>query len=151
MSVSQDGTTANMRQVTLVVSLGLANANSGYNEATTEISQGNEINELQTGDAISIQALDANGNISGTGDAAVNSDNLVVICQRINADDIGCLAPPTTTTPVDHARSPRRRRTVRRRGPRVDHPRRHRAWRPPRPSRPRPGLADGAPHARHRR
>ena len=89
------GAQVNMRQVTIVVSLGLANANSGNNDASTQITQGNVVNELQSGDFV---------NVIDTGDAtAANQDNLVVMCQRINADDIDCLEPPTTTTtlPVD--------------------------------------------------
>ena len=91
------GGQVNMRQVTIVVSLGLANANSGNNDASTQIAQGNTVNELQSGDFV---------NVIGAGDAAAaNRDNLVVMCQRINADDIDCLEPPadpepTTTTTV---------------------------------------------------
>ena len=79
-----NGTTANLRQVTIIVSLGLANSNTGHNNT---VNQGNVVNGLQTGDSIQILA----------GDAEVTADQLVVICQRINADDIDCLAPPTTT------------------------------------------------------
>ena len=91
-SVTQGGAQANLRQVTLVVSLGLANANTGNNVSTNQVTQGNVVNELQAGDSISI---------IGTGDAdAANADNLVIICQRVNADDVDCLAPPTTTIPA---------------------------------------------------
>lgn len=98
---NESGAQANMRQVTIVVSLGLANSNTGHNNATTQISQGNTINELQAGDAVSVMALDAEGNLIGTGNAEVDADQVVVVCQRINADDIECLEPPPpTTTPA---------------------------------------------------
>ena len=45
------GAQANLRQATIVVSLGLANANTGHNAATTQIAQGNTVNELQAGDS----------------------------------------------------------------------------------------------------
>ena len=84
------GAQVNMRQVTIVVSLGLANANSGNNDASTQITQGNMVNQLRSGDFV---------NVIDAGDAtAANQDNVVVVCQRINADDIDCLEPPTTTT-----------------------------------------------------
>ena len=35
--------------MTIVVSLGLANSNTGHNEAITEIEQGNTVNQLQAG------------------------------------------------------------------------------------------------------
>ena len=95
---NEGGAQANMRQVTIIVSLGLANSNTGHNTAITEISQGNTVNQLQAGDSVQALALDEAGNVIGTGQAEVDSDNLVVICQRINADDVDCLAPPTTTT-----------------------------------------------------
>ena len=91
---NESGASANLRQVTIVVSLGLANSNTGNN---TAITQGNVVNELQAGD--SIQVLDANGDFIGTGAAEADADQLVVVCQRINADDVECLAPPTTTVP----------------------------------------------------
>jgi LPXTG-motif cell wall-anchored protein len=99
--VSQGGTQANIRQVSLVVSLGIGNANTGGNNVTSsDITQGNRVNALQAGDALAVLALDENGNIIGTGDAtAGNNDQVVVICQRLNADDVECLAPPTTTQP----------------------------------------------------
>ena len=94
------GAQANLRQVTIVVSLGLANSNTGHNEAITEIEQGNTVNQLQAGDSVQALALDEAGNVIGTGAAEVDADQLVVVCQRINADDIDCLAPPETTTPT---------------------------------------------------
>ena len=95
---NEGGAQATMRQVTIIVSLGLANSNTGHNSTQT-VTQGNVVNELQTGDAVSVMALDAAGNIIGTGDAEVGADQVVVICQRINAEDVDCLAPPTTTVP----------------------------------------------------
>lgn len=92
------GAQVNMRQVTIVVSLGLANANTGNNDASTQITQGNTANGVQAGDAVQVLALDDAGNIIGTGDADAASTAQVVLCQRINADDIACLEPPTTTT-----------------------------------------------------
>jgi LPXTG-motif cell wall-anchored protein len=98
--VEQGGTRANVRQVSIVVSLGIAMANSGGNITSTQSNQGNSVNGLQAGDALAVLAVDAEGNIIGTGDAAAgNNDIVVVSCQRINADDVDCLAPPTTTTP----------------------------------------------------
>jgi LPXTG-motif cell wall-anchored protein len=86
--------------VSIVVSLGIAMANSGGNLTSTQSNQGNNVNGLRAGDALAVLALDAEGNIIGTGDAAAgNNDIVVVSCQRINADDVDCLAPPTTTTP----------------------------------------------------
>ena len=98
--VEQNGTRANVRQVSIVVSLGIAYANTGGNLTSTQTNQGNSVNGLQAGDALAVLALDENGNIIGSGDAAAgNNDIVVVSCQRINADDVDCLAPPTTTTP----------------------------------------------------
>ena len=98
--VEQNGTRANVRQVSIVVSLGIAYANTGGNITSTETNQGNSVNGLQAGDALAVLAFDAEGNIIGSGDAAAgNNDIVVVCCQRINADDVDCLAPPTTTTP----------------------------------------------------
>ena len=87
---NEGGAQANMRQVTIIVSLGLANSNTGNNAAVTEIEQGNVVNELQAGDSVQIVP-----NAIGTGDAGVEADQLVVICQKINVtDEVECLAPP---------------------------------------------------------
>ena len=59
------GAQANLRQVTIVVSLGLANSNTGHNEATTEIAQGNTVNELQAGDSVQVLALERRATSSG--------------------------------------------------------------------------------------
>ena len=66
---SATGAQANMRQVTVIVSLGLANSNSGNNTAQSQVTQGNTVNELQSGDAVQVLALDEAGNLIGTGDA----------------------------------------------------------------------------------
>jgi hypothetical protein len=97
-STSATGAQANMRQVTVIISLGLANANTGNNTTQSVVNQGNEVNGVQSGDAVQVLALDEAGNIIGTGDADAGSTAQVVMCQRINADDLDCLAPPTTTT-----------------------------------------------------
>jgi LPXTG-motif cell wall-anchored protein len=143
---SATGARANIRQISIVLSLGLARANTGNNvvqtqttpdglpaatpalQSTISAERQAEVNtELA---AINAQATgDMVDNIA-TGPSDVgNKGNLVVICQRINANDIDCLAPPpppveppadtppTTTTPevvtptteapaVDAVRSP---------------------------------------------
>jgi LPXTG-motif cell wall-anchored protein len=102
MLTNESGARANVRQVTIILSLGIAEANSGLNAALGVNSNsqlaarvGNNPDAIATGD----------------GDAA--NQGLVIICQRRNADDIACLAPPdpvdpgddpgtpTTTTPVE--------------------------------------------------
>jgi hypothetical protein len=96
---NEGGAQANMRQVTVIISLGLANANTGENTTQSQVNQGNNVNEVQSGDAVQVLALDEAGNIIGTGEADAGNQAQVVMCQRINADDIDCLAPPTTTIP----------------------------------------------------
>jgi LPXTG-motif cell wall-anchored protein len=98
--VTQGGAQANIRQVSIVVSLGISNANTGGNVTQTNAQHGNSVNGLRAGDAIAVLALDANGNVVGTGNAAAGNSEVVIICQRLNADDVDCLAPPTTTTPT---------------------------------------------------
>ena len=77
--VEQGGTRANVRQVSIVVSLGIANANTGGNITSSETNQGNSVNGLQAGDALAVLALDENGNIIGTGDAAAGNNDIVVV------------------------------------------------------------------------
>ena len=103
-AVAQGGARANIRQVSIVVSLGIAQANTGLNTTVSETqsAQGNRINGGAAGDAVVVLALDAAGNVVSTGRADAASGQVVTICQRLNADDVACLAPPTTTTPVDH-------------------------------------------------
>jgi hypothetical protein len=97
-TTSTTGAQANMRQVTVVVTLGLANANSG-NNTTQSVTQGNTVNGVQSGDAVQVLALDDAGNIIGAGPADAGNAATNVICQRINADDIDCLEPPPPTDP----------------------------------------------------
>jgi hypothetical protein len=82
------GQQATIHQITIILSLGIAQANSGLNTAT-----GTGINSQ------SALAASVNGAFTGTGDAAARNGGMVIICQRRNADDIQCLEPPTTTTP----------------------------------------------------
>src|SRR5690606_33296757 len=77
---------------------GLAQANTGGNVTQSNVQQGNTVNALRAGDAIAVLAVDENGNVITTGDATAANQEVVVICQRINADDVDCLAPPTTMT-----------------------------------------------------
>jgi LPXTG-motif cell wall-anchored protein len=97
--VSHGSAQANIRQVSIVVSLGIANANTGGNVTGSSTQQGTSVNGLLAGDAIAVLALDENGNVINAGDASAANREVVVICQRLNADDIDCLAPPTTTSP----------------------------------------------------
>ncbi|MET0459611.1 MAG: LPXTG cell wall anchor domain-containing protein, partial [Ilumatobacteraceae bacterium] len=100
-TVAQGGARANIRQVSIVVSLGIARANSGLNTTVSETqsAQGNRINGGGAGDSVVVLALDAAGNVVSTGRADAASGQVITICQRLNADDVACLAPPTTTTP----------------------------------------------------
>jgi LPXTG-motif cell wall-anchored protein len=83
------GQQANIRQITIILSLGIAQANTGINSALGV----NQQNAL----AASVgTALDPT-----TGDALAANEGQVIICQRRNAQDIECLAPPTTTTPEE--------------------------------------------------
>ncbi len=81
------GQQATIHQITIILSLGIANANSGLNTAVGVNSQ-------------SALAASVNGAFDPTtGDALAANKGMVVICQRRNADDIQCLEPPTTTVP----------------------------------------------------
>jgi hypothetical protein len=83
------GSQANIRQVTIILSLGIAQSNTGLNRAIG-VDQANAI-------AATVNARPT------TGDALAANEGLVIICQRRNADDIACLEPPeetTTTTTV---------------------------------------------------
>jgi LPXTG-motif cell wall-anchored protein len=84
-----DGARANIRQITIILSLGIAQSNSGLNTAIG-VDQQNAL-------ATSVNATD----FMGTGDAFAANDGLVIICQRRNADDVACLAPPVPEVPVD--------------------------------------------------
>jgi hypothetical protein len=101
------GARANIRQISIVLSLGVARANSGLNqvqtvnttpaaiplESQTAATRTAEVNtELA---AVGAAETDAAVDTIATGRAdAGNRGNLVIICQRINAVDIECLAPP---------------------------------------------------------
>ena len=77
---------------------GLANANTGHNEARRRSPRATRSTNCRSGDFV---------NVIDAGDAtAANQDNLVVVCQRINADDMDCLEPPTTTTTLPPADPP---------------------------------------------
>ncbi|WP_116998683.1 LPXTG cell wall anchor domain-containing protein [Desertimonas flava] len=96
---AEGGARANVRQVSVIVSLGIAEANTGGNVSQADVQQGAAVNALQAGDAVAVLAVDDAGNAIMTGDAAAANREVVVVCQRINADDLDCLAPPTTTLP----------------------------------------------------
>jgi len=88
------GQRANIRQVTIILSLGIAQSNSGLNTALGVDSA----SRLAAG----VNATD----FTATGDAQALNDGLVIICQRRNAEDVECLAPPEpeeppVDTPVD--------------------------------------------------
>jgi LPXTG-motif cell wall-anchored protein len=86
------GQRANIRQVTIILSLGIAQSNSGLNNAIG-VNQDN-----------SLAARVASGpgsELTQTGDALAANNGMVIICQRRNAEDIECLAPPPETVPVD--------------------------------------------------
>jgi LPXTG-motif cell wall-anchored protein len=86
------GQRANIRQVTIILSLGIAQSNSGLNNAIG----------VQQDNALAARVASGPGaELTQTGDALAANDGLVIICQRRNANDVECLAPPTTTTPVD--------------------------------------------------
>jgi LPXTG-motif cell wall-anchored protein len=84
---NESGARANVRQVTIVLSLGIAQANSGLN---TAVNQNNAFNASVNDPT---QRID-------TGDAVGVNQGLVIICQRRNADDIKCLVPPPNPDPI---------------------------------------------------
>lgn len=83
------GQQATIRQVTIILSLGIAQANTGINGALG-------VNQQNALSASVGRTLDPT-----TGDALAANQGLVIICQRRNAADVECLAPPTTTTPEE--------------------------------------------------
>jgi LPXTG-motif cell wall-anchored protein len=85
----ETGQRANIRQITIILSLGIAQSNSGLNTAIG-VDQQNAL-------ATSVNATD----FARTGDAFAANDGLVIICQRRNANDVACLAPPVDEPPVD--------------------------------------------------
>ncbi len=118
------GARANIRQISIVLSLGVAKSNTGWNTGITTQAQGDAAGAIPAANAAgdvglqstvsaerqaevnselaAIGAAETNAAIDNiqTGDVdAGNVDNLVIICQRINAEDVDCLAPPPP--PVD--------------------------------------------------
>jgi hypothetical protein len=110
---SASGARANIRQISIVLSLGIARSNTGNNTIVstqqqtpalvtqTQASRAAEVNsELAAVNAAqTAEATDAALDQIGTGNVDVGSETLVIICQRVNADDIKCLAPPPPVEP----------------------------------------------------
>ena len=93
---NESGARANIRQMTIILSLGIAESNTGLNRA------------IGIDSASALAASVNSGSRTATGNALAGNEGLVIICQRRNADDVECLAPPeeettttTTTTPPD--------------------------------------------------
>ena len=89
---------------------------------SSQAAQGNRVNGRSAGDAVAVLALDAPATWSAPGRAEAGSEQLVVICQRLNADDISCLAPPPPTVPAPRHRWQRHRHDEPRGGPRESSP-----------------------------
>ena len=87
------GPVAHVRQVTIVLSLGWAQANSGLNAALAANGDPGAVGLMSSND---LAAGVNNGTLDQirTANAAGVNQGLVIICQRRNADDIACLAPP---------------------------------------------------------
>ena len=83
------GQQANIHQVTIILSLGIAQANSGLNTALGV----NQENQLAA------RVVGSPSELTATGDALAANDGMVIICQRRNAEDIECLAPPPPVPP----------------------------------------------------
>ena len=117
---SETGARARIRQISIVLSLGVATSNSGFNAGVTVQEQGQALDSTVSaeraaavnselaaiGAAATDAAVDTAGDAITTGDSintgdvmAGNVDNLVIICQRINSENIDCLAPPPPTPP----------------------------------------------------
>lgn len=82
---------ANIRQISIIVSLGVAQANSGLNAVAT------------MSDSRLLAAVNAVlPDVIGSGDADARNRTVVQICQRINSISVECLAPPVDEpeTPV---------------------------------------------------
>ena len=114
------GARANIRQISIVLSLGVARSNSGLNRVQTSDASASprpENEALALDSTVSAaRSAEVNSELAAIGAAetgaavdsiqtgaatAGNRGNLVIICQRINADDITCLAPPPPPPPVD--------------------------------------------------
>ena len=89
------GSTANVRQISIVISLGVAQANTGRNAVATE-SSSNLLAAVRS----------ALPDVIATGGAAARNGAVVQICQRINAADVECLAPPDPEEPVEEPTDP---------------------------------------------
>ena len=72
----ETGQRANIRQVTIILSLGIAQANSGLNNAIG----------VQLGTTRCRPSRERHRASTGTGDALAANDGLVIICQRRNAE-----------------------------------------------------------------
>lgn len=102
------GAKANVRQVTIVLSLGYAQANSGINRAINDSGDPGAM-ALMSGNDFTTAVNDPDlADKIRTANATAGNEGLVIICQRRNADDIACLAPPPPpdnpgedTPPVD--------------------------------------------------
>jgi LPXTG-motif cell wall-anchored protein len=117
---SPSGARVNLRQVSLVLSLGIARSNTGGNVAITTQSAGDPVATvappppLLDSTVTSRQALAANTGEAAlgvaaalgavdrqsTGHAVAGNDGVIVICQRVDWADAGdCLAPPQEEPP----------------------------------------------------
>jgi hypothetical protein len=93
------GARANVRQVTIVLSLGWARANSGLNVGVNQDPDARALLQSNTFAAgVNDPAL---ADQIRTANAAGANEGLVIICQRRNALDIECLAPPEPEPPTD--------------------------------------------------
>ena len=99
-SFTSGGAQANVRQITVVISFGMASANSGRNVAATL----SDTSVLTVLNAVlpTLLAAEPQANSIATGDAVAVNHTLVQICQKINADDVQCLAPPPPPPPADN-------------------------------------------------
>ena len=90
---NDSGAKANVRQVTIILSLGWAQANSGLNAAIAANGDPGAVGLMSSND---LAAGVNNGTLDQirTANADGINQGLVIICQRRNADDIACLAPP---------------------------------------------------------
>ncbi len=127
------GSEAAVRQVSIVLSLGVAQSNTGLN--TTSVVSSTRL----------LAAVNAAlPELIATGDVAATNRSLVVICQRINAADVPCLAPPEEEPPVEEPvdQSPQGPATT---APPVMTPQQV----TPPPAAPTPAAGPGQPHAFH--
>ncbi len=93
------GTRANVRQVTIIISLGVARANSGLN-ATVSVADGTPAAAVVSRAIESTASVTKTVDAISTGDVSATNRRVTVICQRVRADDVACLAPPTTPVPA---------------------------------------------------